>query len=873
VRSTFVGRAWELDALARVIEFGRAGSTAAALVTGDPGSGKTRLLAEASARADVANRFRVDGYVTEQNVALGAASRFLRELARVEGDGRMLEELLFQASGSETSAIEPVRVFEIAHRALGDRQPALLLMDDLQWLDPLSVALIHYLVTAAHDTGKPLILLAASRPSVNATAFAASLERVLPAPQLVQLDLEGLERDVGIALIRQLAPGVSELEAGELWAKADGFPFWLEASVEGGGIAPDIGALVTRRLRGASRDGAALLAILAVADRPLAPVDLAELKGWPAERVDRAAAELAARGLVTESWELMRLAHDLIRDAALTELPTDEQQRIHRGLAGWLESRAGDDIGLLQQTLEHRRAGGLPVLDLVERVAGSSGRRLLGHEGLDQLERIVDEADLDRTGLAAQKAIASLAMELGSFDRALSRWSGIAELRSSSRARAAAQLAASKAASELDRPKEALSLLMSARELSERDELFRLEADAHEASIKLWLEKRTPEGRAVARAAAARARGMLDEAGGLETMSSRDIGIYVDVLRVAYEVAVQDGDLLATLESAQAWAAAVRSLPHEASLAASLALGEALFAVDRLKEGGERIRRVWSEAHRLVMPRLVIDAGYWFVNWLTYTGRLRDAEHISAEISTLASRVGDVPKGRHRLARLTRWLAIERGHWADGILALERDAASEPNEHRRIALHQDLAVWLAREHRESRPSDGLEHLAAARTSAYAAACPRCGGELLLVGAEALAHIGRVDEGNANLARWDVTHYQEPGWGWIRRRTGRCSRSGPDEGATRHLNSQRCGARTSNPKWSLRRCGPGSTSPRRSSTPTAGRPPPNTVRSPSPRPNSARERSGNWRTERFALSEAGRGVGGQPHRSADRHSID
>ena len=120
-----------MEVLARVIGLGRAGSTTAALVTGDPGSGKTRLLAEASARVDVANRFRVDGYETEQHIALGAASGFLRELARVEGDGRMLQELVFQASGLETSVIEPVRVFEIAHHALGDRQPALLLMDDL----------------------------------------------------------------------------------------------------------------------------------------------------------------------------------------------------------------------------------------------------------------------------------------------------------------------------------------------------------------------------------------------------------------------------------------------------------------------------------------------------------------------------------------------------------------------------------------------------------------------------------------------------------------------------------------------------------------------------------------------------------------------
>ena len=29
----------------------------------------------------------------------------------------------------------------------------------------------------------------------------------------------------------------------------------------------------------------------------------------------------------------------------------------------------------------------------------------------------------------------------------------------------------------------------------------------------------------------------------------------------------------------------------------------------------------------------------------------------------------------------------------------------------------------------------------------------------------------MDEGNANLARWDAAHYQEPGWGWLRKRTG------------------------------------------------------------------------------------------------------
>jgi hypothetical protein len=56
--------------------------------------------------------------------------------------------------------------------------------------------------------------------------------------------------------------------------------------------------------------------------------------------------------------------------------------------------------------------------------------------GLEQLERIADEAHpIDETGLGVLEAIASLAMDLGSFDRALARWSRIAELRTSWTAR------------------------------------------------------------------------------------------------------------------------------------------------------------------------------------------------------------------------------------------------------------------------------------------------------------------------------------------------------------------------------------------------------------------------------------------------------
>ena len=55
-----------------------AGEVAAAIVVGDPGSGKSRLLGEAAARTDLPNHFRVVGFEPESEVPLAAASEFLR---------------------------------------------------------------------------------------------------------------------------------------------------------------------------------------------------------------------------------------------------------------------------------------------------------------------------------------------------------------------------------------------------------------------------------------------------------------------------------------------------------------------------------------------------------------------------------------------------------------------------------------------------------------------------------------------------------------------------------------------------------------------------------------------------------------------------
>ena len=68
--SLFVGRGQELAVLGEIAGAAERGDVAAAVVIGDPGSGKSRLLREAAARADLSTQFSLIGYEPESKVPL-----------------------------------------------------------------------------------------------------------------------------------------------------------------------------------------------------------------------------------------------------------------------------------------------------------------------------------------------------------------------------------------------------------------------------------------------------------------------------------------------------------------------------------------------------------------------------------------------------------------------------------------------------------------------------------------------------------------------------------------------------------------------------------------------------------------------------------
>src|SRR5438105_9886535 len=84
--STFVGRAEELRVLGELFACSGDG-VVAAIVMGDPGSGKTRLLAEAVDRFAPDDTARIVGYEPEQSVPLAACAELLQTLSAAPGRG------------------------------------------------------------------------------------------------------------------------------------------------------------------------------------------------------------------------------------------------------------------------------------------------------------------------------------------------------------------------------------------------------------------------------------------------------------------------------------------------------------------------------------------------------------------------------------------------------------------------------------------------------------------------------------------------------------------------------------------------------------------------------------------------------------------
>lgn len=404
-----VGRAAEIATLAS-----RVASQQVALVLGEAGLGKTRLLEELLAQRPglVYARARPG----DAGVPWAALTRLLRELLRHHGAAagtaqrpllaRLLPELGAAASGEgEAQRSLLLRAIEQWLAAAKGNGLEGLVVDDLHFADRASLEGLRALV----DAEPPLAWLLAQRPEELAAGPATALQPLLDLPGLAVLRLAPLGRQGLAELLDCLAlPGLdAQALVDPLLQRTGGNPLFVletlrDLLVRGAGLADGAAAghpetvqrLIERRLQSLSPEALALARVAAVAGADFG-VPLAEqVLGSSALRLADAWRELEEAQLLRE----LRFAHDLAHEATLRTLPEAIARVVHGQVAAFLEDQGADPARLgwhWQQANEPGRAG-------PHYLAAAERARRVGRS--DDEAELLDQAiaALGKAGLGAQ---------------------------------------------------------------------------------------------------------------------------------------------------------------------------------------------------------------------------------------------------------------------------------------------------------------------------------------------------------------------------------------------------------------------------------------------------------------------------------------
>lgn len=441
-RGPLLGRELELARLRALWERSAREGRGACLVTGEPGIGKTRLVAELAAELHSEGAVVLYGRAEEDlpvsyQPLVESLRKPMREAVVLPAEIVELAGLLPEAAerlgGAKrapvTSAPAPgarLRLFEAVGAALdavAAARPLLLALDDLHWAEHSTVRLL------VHVAGRPgpaprMLLLSYRDTDVEGghplAAGLADLRRELPVERI---ELEGLDLDAVTAMIEHL-PGSRPQPATvqTLCDRTRGNPFFIEEllsasdHVRAGWEAdwPPTGGVieaVTHRVDRLGPEAHALLTAGAVAGPEFERTLVAEVLGLHGDTaLDVLDAAVRSRLLLEVPDESGRyaFAHALVRDALIGSLTAARGARLHELIAEALEAPARRDpdrylVTLAGHALEAAAGGGDPerAADLAERAAAQAGTVLAYEDAAALLRRAL--AVLDRRGGAPER--------------------------------------------------------------------------------------------------------------------------------------------------------------------------------------------------------------------------------------------------------------------------------------------------------------------------------------------------------------------------------------------------------------------------------------------------------------------------------------
>jgi DNA-binding SARP family transcriptional activator len=320
------------------------------LLSGEPGIGKSRLLAELGSLTRAVGGTLLAGrsFEAESVRPFGIWIDMLRgaPLAALDEDLRRSLAPLFPELGQAPHDAESkARLFDGVARLLRElsaRAPVVVAIDDLHWLDEASAGLLHY-VARVSVAGRLGIACAARDGELEDNPAALRFVRGLRRDgRLVGLPIAPLDVEDTAALVR--AAVGPDVDGPRVFRESGGNPlFAIEmAHALAGGSRKGPQALEEllddrlARLGARARD---LVVWAAALGREFEPGVLAAVSGESLAHTAGALGDLEREGLVVGSEARYAFAHELVRKAAYRQLSSGRQRLVHLAIARALAAR------------------------------------------------------------------------------------------------------------------------------------------------------------------------------------------------------------------------------------------------------------------------------------------------------------------------------------------------------------------------------------------------------------------------------------------------------------------------------------------------------------------------------------------------------
>jgi DNA-binding CsgD family transcriptional regulator len=438
----------ELESLRAALAEARGGDGRLALVEGPAGIGKSRLLAElrAAAEVDGVRVLAARGSELEREFPFGVVRQlFEPALYAAEAREPWLDgaaapaRAIFEAAelGSETTGTDAT--FAVLHglywltaNVAGDG-PLLLSVDDLHWCDRPSLRFLAYLVRRLEDM-----------PALVGTTLRSTDPGTDPA-LIAEISHDPAVRSVSPGPLSDAA--VAEMVRARLGKDAHERFCAVCARVTGGNPLLLRQLLTSLEADGVTPDAASVELVADIGPRAVSRTVLVRLARLPDEavRVARAVAvlgesadvpgvaalaeldqeDVAAAATTLAQVEILRsepplgFVHPLVRDAVYHELSPAQRELMHARAAAGLRDAGAPADQVASHLLSMPRKGEVWVVDVLEEAARSAARRSAPESAVTYLTRALEEpppaerrgAILLELGVAGTNTYAPLALE------------------------------------------------------------------------------------------------------------------------------------------------------------------------------------------------------------------------------------------------------------------------------------------------------------------------------------------------------------------------------------------------------------------------------------------------------------------------------